>query len=114
VSEVLVGGLTFPEAPRWRDGTLWFSDFYSGLGWMPDGPPARVVADLSALATGPCNDIDRTLVTGQRGAYACMLGGDDRRTPFVLTNTGSGPAMADKTAGRIETYRVDVPGAGLP
>ena len=27
--EVLLDGLTFPEAPRWRDGRLWFSDFYS-------------------------------------------------------------------------------------
>ena len=51
----------FLEAPRWRDGRLWFSDFYghrvssvledgsdlrveaevpqqpSGLGWLPDG-----------------------------------------------------------------------------
>ena len=278
MSDVLVGGLTFPEAPRWRDGTLWFSDFYShrvltvdldgrletvvevpqrpsGLGWRPDGTllivsmldrrllrleggRLHVEADLSGLATGPCNDmvvdaagrayvgnfgfdrhrgeperptclvrvdpggrttrvaddlrfpngtvitpdgrtlivaetlahrltafdldaggalsnrrvlaviddcfpdgicldaehagwvadarrkrvirvradgaIDRTLVTGQQGAYACMLGGPDRRTLFVLTNTGSGPAMADKTDGRIEMYRVDVPGAGLP
>ena len=55
-----VAGLAFPEAPRWRDGALWFSDFYdqrvaraapdgsvetlatlddqpSGLGWLPDG-----------------------------------------------------------------------------
>jgi sugar lactone lactonase YvrE len=278
VSDVLVDGLTFPEAPRWRDGKLWFSDFYShrvlavdlvgrletvvevpqrpsGLGWAPDGTllvvsmldrrllrvedgKPRVVADLSALATGPCNDMvvdaagrayvgnfgfdrhrgepertaclarvdpdgrvtraadelsfpngtvvtpdgrtlivaetlthrltafdvapdgalsgrrlfaaldgcfpdgicldaegavwvadarsprvirvradgvtDRTLATGQRGAYACMLGGPDRRTLFVLTNTGSGPAMADRTDGRIEMYRVDVPGAGRP
>jgi sugar lactone lactonase YvrE len=275
---VLVDGLTFPEAPRWRDGKLWFSDFYShrvltvdpagrletvvevpqrpsGLGWQPDGTllivsmldrrllrldgtRLAVVADLSAHATGPCNDmvvdaaggayvgnfgfdrhrgeaerstclvrvdpdggvtrvaedlrfpngtvitpdgrtlivaetlahrltafdvdakgalarrrvlaalddcypdgicldaqgavwvadarsnrvirvradgaVDRTLTTGQRGAFACMLGGPDRRTLFVLTNTGSGPAMAEKTDGRIETYRVDVPGAGLP
>ena len=52
--------LTFPESPRWHDGALWFSDFYtrqvmradidgfaeamcqvagqpSGLGWLPDG-----------------------------------------------------------------------------
>ena len=278
MSEVLVAGLTFPEAPRWRDGKLWFSDFYShrvltvdlagrletvvevpqrpsGLGWRPDGTllvvsmldrrllrvdggKTHVVADLSALATGPCNDmvvdaagrayvgnfgfdrhrgeperstclarvdvdgrvirvaedlhfpngtvitpdggtlivaetlahrltafdiaadgtllnrrvlatlegcfpdgicldadgavwvadarrnrvlrvradgtLDRTLTTGQNGAFACMLGGPDRRTLFVLTNTGSGPAMAQKTDGRIETYRVDVPGAGLP
>ena len=278
MSEVLVGGLTFPEAPRWHDGRLWFSDFYShrvltvdlsgrletvveipqrpsGLGWRPDGTllvvsmldrrllrvdggKPSVVAELSALATGPCNDmvvdaagrayvgnfgfdrhrgeperttclarvdvdgrvlrvaedlhfpngtvitpdggtlivaetlghrltafdvagdgtllnrrvhavldgcfpdgicldaegavwvadarrnrvlrvradgtLDRTLTTGQSGAYACMLGGLDRRTLFVLTNSGSGPAMADKTDGRIEMYRVDVPGAGLP
>ncbi|HET6794810.1 MAG TPA: SMP-30/gluconolactonase/LRE family protein [Acidimicrobiales bacterium] len=56
----LVDGLTFTECPRWRDGRLWLSDFYthsvlavdpsggtermaevaaqpSGLGWLPDG-----------------------------------------------------------------------------
>ena len=32
----------------------------------------------------------------------------------ILTNTGSGPAMGAKTDGRIETIRVDVPGAGWP
>jgi sugar lactone lactonase YvrE len=58
--QVLVDDLQFPEAPRWRDGRLWFSDFFrrcvfhvgmagdlhrvvdvpgrpSGLGWRPDG-----------------------------------------------------------------------------
>lgn len=48
------------------------------------------------------------------GAYACMLGGDDRRTLFICTNTGSGPMMAQKREGRIEIVRVEVPGAGLP
>jgi sugar lactone lactonase YvrE len=76
--------------------------------WVADARSNRVIRVRTDGA------IDRTLVTGQRGAYACMLGGPDRRTLFVLTNTGSGPAMADKTDGRIETYRVDVPGAGLP
>ena len=56
----LVRDLHFPEGPRWRDGALYFSDFYrhtvfrmapdgtldtvaqvpeqpSGLGWLPDG-----------------------------------------------------------------------------
>lgn len=57
----LAEGFHFLEAPRWRDGRLWFSDFYghqvlsiredgsdqrveatvaeqpSGLGWLPDG-----------------------------------------------------------------------------
>lgn len=276
--ETLVDGLTFPEGPRWRDGRLWFSDFYShrilsvdeagnletvanvpnqpsGLGWTPDGRLLAVsmldrrllrfedgrateVADLSALATGPCNDmvvdakgrayignfgfdrhrgeaqrtaclvrvdpdgtarvaaddllfpngtvltpdgrtlivgetlanrltafdvapdgglsrrrvfaqfedvfpdgicldaegavwvadprggrvvrvfeggrVARTVATAPRGSYACMLGGADRRTLFVLTNSGSGPAAAERRDGRVETIRVDVPGAGLP
>ena len=56
----LIDGIYFGEGPRWRDGRLWFSDFYahavksvslagdarieftiddrpSGLGWLPDG-----------------------------------------------------------------------------
>ncbi len=276
--DTLIAGLAFPEAPRWHDGRLWFSDFYtrrvvavdldgrnetivgvpnqpSGLGWTPDGQLLVVsmldrrllrfdgrslveLADLSAHATGPCNDmvvdalgrafvgnfgfdrhkgeaeratclvrvdpdgtttraaedllfpngtvvtpdgrtlivgetlahrltafdvaadgtltgrrvfaqldnvwpdgicldsegavwvadprgrqvvrvieggrIDRTISTGQRGAFACMLGGPDRRTLFVVTNSGSGPAMAQKRDGRIDWIRVDIPGAGLP
>ena len=58
--KVLAEGIYFGEGPRWRNGRLWFSDFYahavksvspagdlrtefeiddqpSGLGWMPDG-----------------------------------------------------------------------------
>jgi sugar lactone lactonase YvrE len=58
--------------------------------------------------------VERTIATGERGPYACMLGGHDRRTLFVCTNTGSGPAMGQKRDGRIEFMRVDVPGAGLP
>jgi len=57
---VIAEGLTFPEGPRWHEGALWFSDFFtnsvwravpgqppqkmldvpqqpSGLGWLPDG-----------------------------------------------------------------------------
>jgi sugar lactone lactonase YvrE len=52
--------------------------------------------------------------TGNRKSYACMLGGANRRTLFVLTNTGSGPGMADKRDGCIEAMEVDVPGVGLP
>jgi hypothetical protein len=43
-----------------------------------------------------------------------MLGGEDRRTLFMCTSTGSGPAMAQRRDGRIEVARVEVPGAGLP
>lgn len=275
---LLIDGLYFPEAPRWHEGRLWFSDFYahevvavdlegrretivevpqmpSGLGFLPDGRLLVVsmvdrrllrldaeglteVADLSQLATFHCNDMvvddegrayvgnfgfdnrsgqpptptvlirvdpdgavsvaaddllfpngsvitpdARTLIvgetyggrltawdraddgslsnrrvwadltphvpdgicldaegaiwsadprhnavirvreggevverisTGDRGAFACMLGGDDGRTLFVCTATGSGPAAAEEAHGRIEHTRVDVPGAGLP
>jgi sugar lactone lactonase YvrE len=48
-------------------------------------------------------------------AYACMLGGDDRRTLFILTAETAQPDEAKaKESGRVETVQVDVPGAGLP
>ena len=48
-------------------------------------------------------------------AFACMLGGPDRRTLFVLTAETSHPDEARaKKSGRIEIVKVDVPGAGLP
>ncbi len=272
-------GVTFTEAPRWHDGKLWFSDFYthrvmtvdaagtaetivevpnqpSGLGWRPDGALLIVsmldrkllkftggalseVADLSGLAGGPCNDMvvdaagrayvgnfgfdrhkgeteraavlarvdldgsvhvaatelmfpngavitpdgrgmviaetidqrltwfdiaaDGTLsgrrvfaeltgyfpdgicldaegavwVADARGrdllrvqdggaivarvamqpgrfAFACMLGGADRRDLYVCSSSGSGPAQADKRDGGIDVVRVHTPGAGRP
>jgi sugar lactone lactonase YvrE len=58
--------------------------------------------------------IDRILSFGERKVYACMLGGRDRRSLFVLTNTGTGPQMATRRDGRIEIIRVDAPGTGLP
>lgn len=48
-------------------------------------------------------------------AFACMLGGEDRRDLFVLTAGSSRPDdCARRRDGRIEVVRVDVPGAGLP
>jgi sugar lactone lactonase YvrE len=48
-------------------------------------------------------------------AFACMLGGPDRRTLFILTAETFDPDEARvKASGRVETVRVDVPGAGLP
>ncbi len=277
-TKVLLTGLAFGEAPRWRDGRLYFSDFYmhevvavtpegeretivkvpnqpSGLGWMPDGTmlivsmtdrklmkfdgsTLSVFADLGNLATFHCNDmvvdargrayignfganltpgadivpanlmrvdpdgsthlaasdlifpngsvitpdgktlvvaetfgkrlsawdiaedgslsnrriwaelgvhypdgicldaegaiwvtdprnnvtirvleggeITNTVSTGDNGSYACMLGGEDRKTLFICTCIDSKPSVAEKRAGRIETIQVDVAGAGLP
>lgn len=275
-AHVLVDGLSFPEAPRWRAGRLWFSDFYthrvlacdldgtteqitevpqqpSGLGWLPDGSmlvvsmlDRRVMrysggdldlyADITELASGPANDMvvdsagrayvgnmgydrrggetprlaslacvqtdgrvtlaaegltfpngmaitddgGRLIVaetfahrltafdihpngtlsnrqlfadladaapdgicldaegavwvaelhgvrrvfeggrvgeqwsTGARSVFACMLGGADRRTLFLCTNDCGKLSDGHRSAGRIETIRVSVPGAGLP
>ena len=90
--EPLLECLSFTEAPRWRDGRLYFSDVYTKAGGA----------------------VTHSLELSPRAAYACMLGGVDRKTLFVLTNTGSGPSMAQKRDGRIETMRVDVPGVGWP
>jgi sugar lactone lactonase YvrE len=48
--------------------------------------------------------------TGDREAIACMLGGDDRRTLFVLAST----LAREPGSGSISTVTVDVRGAGLP
>jgi YD repeat-containing protein len=53
--------------------------------------------------------------TGDREAYACMLGGPDRTTLYVCTAFDSSPNRCrEQMAGRIEAIEVDVPGAGWP
>lgn len=48
-------------------------------------------------------------------AIACMLGGSDRRTLFVLTSESLDPdECLKKKSARVETVKVDVAGAGLP
>ncbi len=98
----------------------------------------RVWAALENAATdGMCldaegqiwfaNAITRTCVRVREGgevtatvecskrAFACVLGGEDRRTLFVMTSGSSDRfEVAEKTEGRIEAVRVDVAGAGTP
>ncbi|NQZ95791.1 MAG: SMP-30/gluconolactonase/LRE family protein [Myxococcales bacterium] len=48
-------------------------------------------------------------------AFACMLGGPDRRTLFVCTAASTRPdECRTQHRGAIEIVEVDVPGAGLP
>jgi sugar lactone lactonase YvrE len=113
-ARLLVDGIYFGEAPRWRDGRLWFSDFHahavksvslggdlrteleiddlpSGLGWMPDGsllvvsmvkrqvlrraPDGAIAvhADLSEIASFHCNDM---VVDASGRAYVGNFGFD--------------------------------------
>ncbi len=59
-------------------------------------------------------EVLQRISTGDRGSFACMLGGEDRRTLYICTCAGSGPAAAERRDGRIETIRVNIPGAGHP
>jgi sugar lactone lactonase YvrE len=79
-----------------------------GAIWVSDPFGRRVLRVLEG------GRITHSLDLAPRGAYACMLGGKDRRTLFVVTNSKSGPTTAKTLEGRIEIMRVDVPGAGLP
>lgn len=79
-----------------------------GAIWVADPRGNRVVRVREGGA------VTDTIPVPGRNAYACMLGGPDRRTLFVCTAPGSGPERAGKTDGKIEHVRVAVPGAGLP
>jgi sugar lactone lactonase YvrE len=90
---VLAQDLGFPEAPRWRDGRLFFSDFHdrrvrsltldgalttvldlddapSGLGWTPEGRLLVVAMErrelLEVTASGPVVRADLTGLTRVR------------------------------------------------
>jgi sugar lactone lactonase YvrE len=77
--------------------------------WVADPRGNRVVRAVEGQGIVQTISLPRG-----RQAFACMLGGEDRRTLYVCTSSASGPGMAEKKDGRIETVRVDVPGAGLP
>lgn len=48
------------------------------------------------------------------GTFACMLGGEDRKTLFVCTAAGSGSKAEGKLTAKIEACEVSVPGVGCP
>jgi sugar lactone lactonase YvrE len=58
--------------------------------------------------------VERVDVAGRR-AVACALGGEGRLTLFLLTAETSIEDLAQsKSRAKVETVRVDVPGAGIP
>jgi sugar lactone lactonase YvrE len=107
----VVGGLAFPEAPRWRDGALWFSDFFlhevrkitpdgrwetvakvpgqpSGLGWTPDGLLLVVsMVDRRLLRQDPTGLAEVADLTDLTGFYANDMVVDAKGRAYV-GNTG--------------------------
>lgn len=112
------------------DGTLSNRRPYApltGVGDRPGIPDGFCLDDGGAWYADPINrravrvaiggDITDTIdYTGDDGLpIACVLGGDDRRTLYVCAADGWMRADVMKhRSGRIDAYRVDVPGVGRP
>lgn len=80
------------------EGAVWYAD-------VPHQRCVRVREGGEVLAT----------VEADRGCFACMLGGEDGRTLFVVANEwGEGAVPGDVRTGQVLTARVDVPHAGRP
>ncbi len=82
------------------EGAIWSACPLTGAVW-------RIAEGGTVLA--------ETRVDRDQRAFACMLGGLDRRTLYVCASTHSHPdsCRANRTA-RIVKLDVDIPGAGLP
>lgn len=105
------------------DGTLGGRRVFATLDAMPDGICLDAEGGVWIAALGAHSAIrviDGGAVTDRiplpdRDAFACMLGGADRRDLYICTARDYVPALTKaQRAGRIEVVRVAVPGAGLP
>ena len=112
----VVEDYTFLEGPRWHDGRLWLSDFYthkviaatgegevedivtvpqqpSGLGWLPDGTTRVATEDL-------------------RFPNGSIITPDGRRTLYICVAPGFAESERSTTRlGRVVATTVDVPRA---
>ena len=81
------------------EGAVWYAD-------VPNKRCVRVREGGEALQS----------IAFDRGCFACMLGGPDRKTLFVLAAEWRGPeAMASAArTDRLLTVRAPAPGAGFP
>lgn len=93
-TEVLIEGLTFTEGPRWRDGRLYFSDFFtrrvlavdtkgnmetivetpqqpSGLGWSPDGSMLIVSMNDQKLLSFSNGELSEVADLSQLATHFC-------------------------------------------
>jgi sugar lactone lactonase YvrE len=81
------------------EGAVWYAD-------VPHRHCVRVREGGQVLQT---IDLDR-------GCFACMLGGHDGRTLFIVANEWAGTAAMSSPAraGQVVAVEVEVPGAGWP
>ncbi len=121
VGETFAGRLTAFDIGA--DGSLSGRREWAQLeGAVPDGICLDEAGGIWVASPGS-NEALRVLEGGEvtdridvgRGAYACMLGDEDRKTLYILTSSDSHPDKCKANANAaIETIRVEHAGAGLP
>ncbi|HZA78763.1 MAG TPA: SMP-30/gluconolactonase/LRE family protein [Acidimicrobiales bacterium] len=92
----------------------------------PDGITMDAEGGIWASSAAMSKDCARIVEGGEithrialdRDCFACMLGGPDRRTLFMMTAVWLGPDKVDEAlarrTGRVLSTEVDVPGVGWP
>ncbi|OBK72434.1 SMP-30/gluconolactonase/LRE family protein [Mycobacterium sp. 1274761.0] len=92
-----------------------------------DGPPDGITLDADGgvwAAMTLAHQFERIIAggtvtdridVGDRTAIACTLGGQERRTLFLLSSTDAYPKrLAGTKLSRLDATTVDIPGAGYP
>lgn len=128
---LLLDGLAFPEAPRWHDGRLWFSDVLagevvavgldgvretivevpalpSGLGWLPDGRLLVVSVDDRRLLRLDDGELVEHADLGGLASFGCndmVVDAGGRAWVGACDNAGM------PTPARSELMVVDADGA---
>jgi sugar lactone lactonase YvrE len=135
-TRVLAEGIYFGEGPRWREGRLWFSDFYaqavksvslagdarveftlddrpSGLGWTPDGDLLVVsMTRRQVLRRSPSGAIGLHADLGAIAGFHCNDMVVDAQGGAYVGNFGF-DLDADLTARGVAAVLADHPTARL-
>ncbi|MCY3567757.1 MAG: SMP-30/gluconolactonase/LRE family protein [Chloroflexi bacterium] len=105
------------------DATLSNQRVWAELGFPPDGICLDAEGAIwVAVPTNPGalvrvaegGEVLERIPVPDMGVFACMLGGDERKTLFSLEAPTSNPQPGDPRRGRIRAFDVEVGGAGLP
>lgn len=121
VAETLIGALTAFDVAQ--DGSLYNRRLWASvLPRVPDGIALDAAGNIwianplaaECVRVGEGGELLHTIDT-EDPCYACMLGGDDGRTLFMLTLPANPPnGNPQKAAGKVRIARVDIPGAECP
>lgn len=106
-----------------EDGSLCDRRVWAGLDVAPDGICLDAEGCVWVANPRPPGGFLRVAEGGEvleridlpdRAGFACMLGGPERRTLYLLEAFSAEPAKATAGNGRIRCVEVEVPGVGWP